>query len=338
MEPTYLLLANKTPADATAENLPPEAHNATPSTPFHTFNEDAAATSSPSLKRKKSKKQKDKSPRSKGPRAGTFIVDQDKPWGILDASGKRVVMLPAPDSQRHDWLDAKLRRDYDAPGDATLDQLLDESDGSMTSSQDIMETTMEGKADIMLAGLNSSRNNAGPTGQATGPSEAFYPPTGYQVAGDYLISQEDLTGTFSDSDEGDIPMDMRNFISFDDEPSDEEDSPTSPTVVINMPPVSELPGFAVNDEFPHLNNRNVTAFRRNADPAQAVLNTTPTFSNFSRSEASSPRPLTPRTSHKRKASNLPYQSPVYQGVTPVQRHVWHPTKRLKTTPRLDETK
>ena len=70
-------------------------------------------------------------------------------------------MLPAPDSQRHDWLDAQLRRDYDAPGDATLDQLLDESDGSMTSSQDIMETTMEGKADIMLAGLNSNISSKG---------------------------------------------------------------------------------------------------------------------------------------------------------------------------------
>lgn len=327
--------------DATADNLPPEAHNAIPITPSHAVNDKQASPAlslSPSPKRKKSKKQKNKTPRSKGPRVGTFIVDQDKPWGILDASGKRVVMLPAPDSQRHDWLDAKLRRDYDDPGDATLGQLLDESDGSVTSSQDVMETTMEAKADIMLAGLNSNGNNAGPAGQATGPSEAFYPPAGYQVAGDYLISQEELTQTFSDSDEGDIPMDIRNFISFDDEPSDEEDSPTSPAVVINMPPVSELPGYAVNDEFPHLNNRNVTAFRRNADPAQAVLNTTPNFSNFSQSEASNPRPLTPKTSRKRKASNLPYQSPVYQGVTPVQRHVWHPTKRLKTTPRVDDAK
>jgi hypothetical protein len=331
------LFANQTSADATADNLPPEAHNATPVT--HAFDDEAAAlVTSPSLshKRKKGKKQKEKTPRPKGPRAGTFIVDQDKPWGILDASGKRVVMLPAPDSQRHDWLDAQLRRDYDAPGDATLDQLLDESDGSMTSSQDIMETTMEGKADIMLAGLNSNKNNTGP--QATGPSEAFYPPTGYQVAGDYLISHEELGQTFSDSDEGDIPMDIRNFISFDDEPSDDEDSPTSPAVVINMPPVSELPGYAVDNDFPHLNNRNVTAFRRNADPAQAVLNTTPNFTSFSQSEASSPRPHTPKTSHKRKASNLPYQSPVYQGVTPVQRHVWHPTKRIKTTPRVDESK
>jgi hypothetical protein len=162
-------------------------------------------------------------------------------------------MLPAPDSQRHDWLDAKLRRDYDDPGSATLDQLLDESDGSHTSSQDVMETTMEGKVDIMLAGLNSNRNNAGPTGQATGPSEAFYPPIGFRVAGDYVVSQDELTRSFSDSDEGDIHMDIRNFISFDDDPSDEDESPTSPGVVINMPPVSELPGFAVNDTFPHVN-------------------------------------------------------------------------------------
>lgn len=328
-------------ADATADNLPPEAHIATPITPFRTVDDVQTGTpSSPSAspKRKKGKKQKEKTPRSKGPRAGTFIVDQDKPWGILDASGKRVIMLPAPDSQRHDWLDEKLKRAYDDPGNATLGQLLDESDGSQTSSQDFIETTMEGKADIMLAGLNSHRHNAGPTGQATGPAEAFYPPTGYQVAGDYVVSQIELTRTFSDSDEGDIPMDLRNFISFDDEPSDDEDSPSSPSVAINMPPVSELPGYAVNNEFPHLNNRNVTAFRRNADPSQAVLNTTPNFTNFSRSEASSPRPHTPKSGQKRKASNLPYQSPIYQGVTPVQRHVWHPIKRIKTTPRADDTK
>lgn len=239
-------------------------------------------------------------------------------------------MLPAPDSQRHDWLDAKLRQDYDDPGNATLGQLLDESDSSVTSSQDVMETTTEGQADIMLAGLNSNGNN---TTQATGPSEAFYPPTGYQVAGDYIVTQEELAQNFSDSDEGDIPVDIRNFIAFDDETTDEEDTPT-----INMPPVSELPGYAINDEFPHLNNRNVTAFRRNADPAQAVLNTTPTFSSFQQSEAASPRPRTPKTGSKRKASNLPYQSPVYQGVTPVQRHVWHPTKRIKTTPQVDDTK
>jgi hypothetical protein len=336
-----MLFANKTPADATADNLPPEAHSATPTTAFPTFDDELnapASSPSPSPKRKKGKKQNEKVPRSKGPRAGTFIVDQDKPWGILDASGKRVVMLPAPDSQRHDWLDAKLRRDYDDPGSATLDQLLDESDGSHTSSQDVMETTMEGKVDIMLAGLNSNRNNAGPTGQATGPSEAFYPPIGFRVAGDYVVSQDELTRSFSDSDEGDIHMDIRNFISFDDDPSDEDESPTSPGVVINMPPVSELPGFAVNDTFPHLNNRNVTAFRRNADPSQAVLNTTPNFSSFSRNEASSPRPQTPKIGRKRKASNLPYQSPVYQGVTPVQRHVWHPTKRIKPTPRVDDPK
>ena len=330
----YSSFANTKSADATADNLPPDAHTTTPITHQSIDYEAVAPATSPSTSPKRKKGKKEKAPR-KGPRAGTFIVDQDKPWGILDASGKRVVMLPAPDSQRHDWLDAKLRQDYDAPGEATLDQLLDESDGSVTSSQDAMENTMEGKADIMLAGLNS--NDTG-TGQATGPSEAFYPPTGYQVAGDYIISQEELTRTFSDSDEGDIPMDIGNFISFDDDLSDEDDTPTSPAMVINMPPVSELPGYAINEEFPHLNNRNVTAFRRNADPAQAVLNTTPTFSSFQQSETSSHRPRTPKTGHKRKASSLPYQSPVYQGVTPVQRHVWHPTKRMKTTPRVDETK
>jgi hypothetical protein len=238
-------------------------------------------------------------------------------------------MLPAPDSQRHDWLDAKLRQDYDDPGNADLGQMLDESDGSVTSSQDVMET-VKGKADIMIAGLNSNGNTAS---QATGPSEAFYPPTGFQVAGDYIVSQEELAQTFSDTDEGDIHVDLGAFVAFDNETSDDEDKPA-----INMPPISELPGYVINDEYSHLNNRNVTAFRRNADPAQAVLNTTPTFSSFHQSEASRPRPRTPKTGTKRKANNLPYQSPVYQGVTPVQRHVWHPTKRTKTTPRLDDTK
>jgi len=184
----------------------------------------------------------------------------------------------------------------------------------------------------MLASLNSSLNNTTDRGQATGPSEAFYPPAGFQVAGDFIVSLEeipDLADNFSDvSDEADLPLNIDDIIAFDDESTDGDELPASP--IINMPPLRELAGYGnVSNEFAHLTNRNVTAFRRNADPAHAVLNTTPSFSSLNPGEATSPQ--TPTTGHKRKASNLPYQSSVYHGVTPVQRHVWHPNKRTKTT-------
>ncbi len=258
-------------------------------------------------------------------------MDKDKPWAILDPTGKKIVLLPAPDTDRHDWLETRTPgASTNASPSTSFAQLLDESDGSVTSSQENIETAKGATVDVMLASLNSIRSKDVDRGQAVGPAEAFFPnlSAGYQIVGDYLIEDTENLDNISDaSNEGDLPFTIDNLIEFDDE-DDANESPTSP---IFMPPMHELSGGGnLDEEFPHLNNRNVTAFRDSTDPTRAALNRrlpTPELGESSGiSQMGMPELHTPVPSRKRK---VPYSDKTYDGVTPVQRKIISTTKRRK---------
>lgn len=249
---------------------------------------------------------------------------------MYDREGNKVLMMPAPDTDRHDWLEGVTGKNISASAspNTSFAQLLDDSDGSVTSSQERHETIMNGASpDVMLAGLNSAPDNEADRGHTTGPAEAFYPPLGFQVAGDYIVGPEDGGNIFDDDDidEGDLPGDIGNFIEFDGEDSSDGE--------IYMPAdINEIGGARNVDEmFPHLNNRNVTAFRQSADPARAALNGRPALPNIDTTQPSSPGPSTPLHGRKRKAPSIPYKGEHYEGTTPVHRTIISTTKRRKVT-------
>jgi hypothetical protein len=103
-------------------------------------------------------------------------------------------------------------------------------------------------------------------------------------------------------------MDMEDVIQFDDEPND-SDAPTTPIFVPAVRSLSNL-----GNDFSHLTNNNVTAFRRDHNPSNATLANLNNQS-FSRNSEFS----TPARSRKRKTVDSPYTSSHYNGVTPVQR-------------------
>ena len=252
---------------------------------------------------------------------GTFQVDKDKSWGVYDPESERIVILAAPETGRHDWLEKRYQGSEDSESEtseASPRQLLEESDESVVSSQEV-----SGTVDLMLASFNSSTNASGDHGQATGPVAAFIPPPLFQAAGDYLVGPESLD-EFDLANEGDLPMTMADLISFDsDDDSDGNESPTSPAIY--MPPMSELFGSrSVHEQFPHLNNRNVTAFRQSTEPTR-LSNSLPSLPNIDLGQ----RPLqgteTRTPSRKRKAA--PYKDKLYDGVTPTSRRLHTPKRR-----------
>lgn len=243
-------------------------------------------------------------------------------WGVFDPEKKKIVMLAVPETGRYDWLAERHEGSEDSANEtpeASPRQLLDESDESVISSQET-----PGTADLMLASLASPTNANGDHGQTTGPVEAFFPPL-FQTAGDYLVSPE-LLDDLDFANEGDLPLNMTDLIEFDDEDdSDGDESPTSPAIY--MPPVHELFGSrSVHEQFPHLNNHTVTAFRRSTDPARFSNRTTPSLPNIDISQSPLQGTETRTPIRKRKAA--PYTDKLYEGVTPASR-VLHTPKRRK---------
>jgi hypothetical protein len=201
--------------------------------------------------------------------------------------------------------------------DVGFAELIEDSDaGDRDSAADLLSAP---GADIMLASLNSAMNDPSNLGQAIGPLEAFYPANSFLI-GDYAIDPDDLEENFQPGEDiGEDVIKLRDVIKFDED-TDDSDAPTSP---IFMPPSHELSGIGnVNNEFAYLNNHNVTAFRRNADPVFAALNNTPSFRDM---ELFSSPFSTPAPRRKRKSHASPYTSSHYKGVTPVQR-MWDPSQ------------
>jgi len=246
-------------------------------------------------------------------------------WGVFDPETKKIVMLAAPETGRHDWAQKRYQGSAESASETpevSPRQLLDESDESVISSQENPRTV-----DLMLASLISPANANGDHGQITGPVEAFFPSL-FQAAGDYLVGPENLD-EFDFADEGDLPFSMTDLIEFDDEDdSDGDESPTSPAIY--MPPVHELFGSrSVHEQFPHLNNHNVTAFRQSTDPARISHPTTPSTPSLPQIDmGQNPLQGTETRTPSRKRKPAPYTDKLYEGVTPTSR-ILHTPKRRK---------
>jgi hypothetical protein len=273
-------------SDLTDDCLPEEALQSTPNRVEQ--RRDASPPSSPP--RKKSGK---KPARRKGPPRGIFIDEGDKTSGILDSSGKIILM-----TNPH-LLGEEFARRYGASQTSSPEvgfaELIEESDGGDRESTDLM---VGPTPDIMLASLNSVANGSLNQGQAIGPLEAFYPSAN-------LLFGDDMLADFQADELGEDVIDLADVIRFDSD-SEDSDGLTSP---ISMPQSQNLFG----NDFAHLNSGNVTAFRRNADPAMSRL---PPHLDINLTSS----PLaTPARRHRKRNHSSPYTSSHYEGVTPVQR-------------------
>ncbi|RVX68167.1 hypothetical protein B0A52_08675 [Exophiala mesophila] len=295
-------------SDLTDDCLPEQAHT----TPIGEARQTRDASPSASPPNKKSSK---KSPRRRGPPRGIFIDDGEKPSGILDPSGKIILM-----TNPH-LLGEEFARRYGASQTSSPDmgfaELMDDSDAGDNQTGLFNTPT----ADIMLASLNSARNNHSNQGQAIGPLEAFYPSNILQF-GDYAIDPDDLEGDYQpDEDLGEDVINLEDVIQFDED-TDDSDVPTSPILNSTGRQFNGMGSHGLS----HLNNSNVTAFRRNADPAFAAFSNTPSYQDL---ELFTSPYATPAPRRKRKPMSSPYTSSHYKGVTPVQR-MRDPGKRPST--------
>lgn len=283
-------------ADLTDDCLPEEALQSTP-TAVQAQRDSSPSISPPSKK----------SPQRRGPPRGVFIDEGTKTSGILDPSGKIILM-----TNPH-LLGEEFARRYGASQTSSPDlgfaELIEESDAG---DREPIELIGVPGADIMLASLNSAFSDPSNLGQAIGPLEAFYPSNSL-LFGDFAIDPDELEEDFRpDGDIGEDVINLTDVIKFDED-TDDSEAPTSP---LFMPPSRELSGLGnVNNEFAYLNNNNVTAFRRNADPAFAALNNTPSFREMDLFSS----PFATPARRKRKNHASPYTSSHYKGVTPVQR-------------------
>lgn len=280
--------------------------------------------------------------RRKGPPRGIFTVDQDKSWAILDATGKKILQIPAANTNRHAWLDEMSQ--------STATPSLSQSplNSTLKLHGNVVPADMAPPArpglvintavpDVMMAGLSGQNSFADSDhGQAVGPPEAFYSSVLQLVGGDYAISPEPESDIFDDEAPPIIKKSGFPLAEFLQDLGDEDSEDDDSALPLFAPVDDNLTG---DNEglFGHLNNVNVTAFRRSAD-AMSVSRPSTSYSfdlQTSPIRASAfalpPVPLrTPTTSHKRKVSTTPYQDEkIYGDVTPVERKVIHVTKRRK---------
>ncbi len=241
-------------------------------------------------------KKSGKSPaRRKGPRRGIFIDEGDKTSGILDSSGK-IILMTNPHLLGEEFARRYGASQTSSPDDGLID-LIEESDAA-SGDRDSVDVTVGPTPDIMLAGLNSAANGSLSQGQAIGPLEAFYPSSNFMF-------NDDPMADFKAEELGEAVVDMTHLIRFDSDPED-SDGLASP---IYMPQNQSF----MSDHFPHLNAGNVTAFRHHADPAISRLP-----QHLDINLTSSPL-ASPATRRRKRNHSSPYTSSHYQGVTPVQR-------------------
>jgi len=178
--------------------------------------------------------------------------------------------------------------------DVGFAELIEESDGGDRDSTDLM---VGPTPDIMLASLNSVMHGRTAQGQTVGPMEAFYSPR-------KVYYDDDYEGEYDEDELGENMIDLGDVIRFDSDPEDSDG--------VTSPPMPQNQSFLGKD-FSHLNSKNVTAFRRNADPTMSRL---PPHLDINLTSS----PLaTPAPRRRKRTHSSPYTSSHYKGVTPVQR-------------------
>lgn len=282
----------------------------------------------------------------KGPRCGWFDIDPNQTWSILHPSGKKMLIMPRTDTGRHDWLEDKLRSTSVLTSASSAPPSTPISDRSQPAAASAPDTGIEGEmvtgtVNPIMAALTRVEGPNDTHGHATGPPEAFAPLPLYQDAADFQLDSDGDGGEFvNDDDDPEEDLLMDNFIKYDDvESSDEEGVGSRPSTAMPPPKTPTYFHNRSNSAFAHLNNlnsENIMAFRRNIEELQ----TSPT--SFLEASALTPGHglmrdafHTPKTAlpastrgHKRKASNEPYSSAHYDGVTPVERKILNTSHQL----------
>lgn len=232
----------------------------------------------------------------KGPPVGVFVDEGDKASGILDPTGKFMLI-----THPHLLGDEFARRyGTSAPGSpsAGFQEIMDESEAG--DSQSAANIAAVPEANTLLAALAAQM--VGPINAETPAASQTAPPQPAPTFADFTFDSD-----FDEEDLGEDIINIEDVIKFDS--SDDSDEPTSP---IYMPPKKDRSATKLN-KIPSFAPANITAFRNNADP---------NFTSFSNAHFSKLSELTTpvrRTSRKRKAVDSPYSSAHYAGVTPVQR-------------------
>ena len=273
------------------------------------------------------KQTKEKKPLNKLPPTGSFDIDNSKPYAILGDKAQLEVFVPVTGPDRPDWLnrDLLLSGNGSMAGgddDVSISGLLSEASSSHPSRRNSQEEAQRYEASAYLQDLPGSVPVEGLENEAFALPELGLTSGAYQL-GDYLLEADDE----DPENEGDLPGDMSIFIEWSDDSESEQEPPTKRPKTVDEPAVFKKPGSA----YSQIDPANILSFRRNADPANAAL----THGNHMLSAMSklSIPPLVfdqpPKQGHKRKASDPPYSSPRYDGVTPVQR-VIRPSKRRRT--------
>ncbi|RMZ80340.1 hypothetical protein DV738_g2910, partial [Chaetothyriales sp. CBS 135597] len=284
--------------DATDEDLPPAAiqQAAAAAKDKPTSPETEQPEPSPGA----TPKAKAKPAQRRGPPRGIFIDEGTKASGILDSSGK--VLLITHPHLLGDEFAKRYGNSAPASPSAGFQELLDGSDAEsmpgIFDSVPLLDASAVG--DALVSQISSP----------TGVVPNFIPPASAFTAQDFSSNPFMLEDVFSD-DLGEDVIDIADVIKFDE--SDDSDDPTTP---IYMPPKNQLSSASARNSVPSFVNAGVTAFRNNTDP---------NFTTFSTEKLSRLAELTTpvrrvHSARKRKrATASPYASPHYAGVTPVQR-------------------
>ena len=279
--------------------------------------------------------------RRKGPPCGIFKVDQDKSWAILDSTGRKILQIPAANTNRHAWLD-EMSQSISAPSSSaspltsSLNLHGEGEPATVASAAGKRLAITIAVPSTMMASLKGKNANENDHGQTTGSPKAFFSKGLQLVGGDYAISPEPESDAYDDADPPNTKKSSFPLHEFLEDLGDEDTEDAD----------SELPLYAPADEnltgdndglFGHLSNVDVTAFRRSADPMSVSRPGTsysydPQNSPIAAAAFALPAAAarTPTTSHKRKGSSTPYQDEkIYGNVTPVERKVVHVSKRRK---------
>ena len=220
---------------------------------------------------------------------GTFVADPNKPVAVVDCTGKRLVIIPAYASSRHDWLlsaTTSMSGTSDNSPRATTMHVLDDSDTDalISPTRPNFSPMLSSSANLMMTAVG---NDAQSGGQVMGPPEAFYPTN--NTGGDRTFDDEDEEDDDDEDDDGENILNVDDFIDFGNGSSDEEmdkdfdetDDPTSPVLASPIQGGSTTPTPARHNDpshrssaerlLNHLDQGVVTAFRRNHTRYQALI-------------------------------------------------------------------
>lgn len=240
----------------------------------------------------------------KGPVRGTFEDSGDKVTAILDSTGKKLLL-----SDPH-LLGGIFARRFGpsvpgSPGVSFEEAVFGESDSS-EPSQSPVPLPAQPIMDLMLPGLTSGEHIS-MDGHAIGFPEAFMPH-------DPSFLNEMCPRVFDDDDDANDPEKMlriQDMITFDgdNESEDHDYRPSFPSMSAPSTPLA------------HLNNMNVSAFKRKAE--STYMSRSSNLTALINKHIMSPSESSSKRKRKSNRYSSPYKDAHYQGVTPVQRMAYH---------------